>query len=397
MKYLSTLKLLCWEDIKCTMLLMLSFLPSIAVRARKKNVWLIVERINNAEDNGWIFYQWMKSNHSERHVYFLLDKRAKNFDCNDKQMIAWGSFKHYVYYLASDIQIKTMFNTARPSQRICCYYEDYLRKPLKFVYLRHGISASGVEHHTYQLQKARIFICGAKPEYDFVKKYAGYPEGYVQYTGFARFDDLLSQQTDGKFVLIMPTWRRYIEDYTCTNEQNTQRFINSSYFQHIHSLLSNTELVDFVLSIGYKIKFSIHAQFKKYLHLFKDIDPRIEIIDGKPTVHELLMSTSLLITDYSSVFFDVAYMRKPMIFYQFDYTEFREKHFSEGYFSFERDGMGPVVDTEEALLTTLRSYYDGEKIANKPEYIERCDKFFPIHDNKNCERIYQAVINIEKE
>ena len=114
-------------------------------------------------------------------------------------------------------------------------------------------------------------------------------------------------------------------------------------------------------------------------------------------LHELLMSTSLLITDYSSVFFDVAYMKKPMIFYQFDVEEYRKKHFSEGYFSYNRDGMGPVVETQEALIESLKGFYDGEKFVNSEFYLERCDRFFPTHDKKNCERIYNAIKAIEQD
>ena len=65
------------------------------------------------------------------------------------------------------------------------------------------------------------------------------------------------------------------------------------------------------------------------------------------------MDCALLVTDYSSVFFDVAFLRKPVVYYQFDEEEFRKYHYQKGYFDFRRDGFGPVCTTQEALLGAL--------------------------------------------
>lgn len=383
-------------DFKAVFMLIVTALPALILKLRKKDIWLVVERMNGAEDNGWIFYQWLRKHHPERNVYFVLQKDAPQFNPSDDHILAWGSFRHYTYYQASRMHIKALFVAPRPTQRVCCYYERYFKKPITTIYLRHGISVSGVEHHRYDVMRVRMFVCGAKPEYDYISQNAGYPEGYVQYTGFARFDELLDLQSDGRFILVIPTWRRYLVDLEATDEENDRRFLESSYFRHLNALLSNREFIDYVESIGYHIKFCIHAEFRRFLHLFKDIDPRVDVVKRGTSIHELLMATSLLITDYSSVFFDVAYMKKPMIYYQFDYEEFRENHFSEGYFSFERDGMGPVVKTEQEVVDEVKAYYDGRNFVNSDLYLQRCATFFPTHDSHNCERIYNAIVKIEQ-
>ena len=395
-KLINELKKLELLDFKSALMLLVTALPALILKMRKKNIWLIAERVTGAEDNGWIFYQWMRKNHPERNVYFILLKGISKFDENDDHMIGWATFRHYMYYQASRVHIKATFVPPRPTQRVCSYYESYIKKNIIRIYLRHGISVSGIEQHRYEVQKVRMFVCGAKPEYDYIRQSAGYPEGYVQYTGLARYDDLLDKQSDGRFILVIPTWRRYIVDLEGTVAENNKNFLESSYYQHFNSLLSNKEFIDYLESIGHKMKFCIHAEFRRFLPLFKDIDPRVEIVKGGTSIHELLMSTSLLITDYSSVFFDVAYMKKPMIYYQFDYKEFRTKHFSEGYFIFERDGMGPVVHTEQDLIDKVKAYYDGKRFVNNEFYLQRCSKFFPTHDNHTCERIYNAIREIEE-
>ena len=396
-KILEEIKKLEWADIKSVLLLILSAIPGYIVRLRnKKKVWLLVERPNNAEDNGWIFFQWLKKNHPDEPFYFILNKDAKQFDPNDKHMIAKGSFSHYVYYQASNTFIKTNFMPPRPTQRVCSYYEQFIKRNFVTAYLRHGITASSIEHHLYSVLHVDLFVCGAKPEYDYICQNAGYPEGYVQYTGLARFDDLLENQSDGRFILIMPTWRRYVTSILNTAEENERSFLESSFYHHFKSLLSNKEFIDYVESIGHKVKFCIHAEFRRFLHLFDDIDPRIEVVENGESIHELLMATSLLITDYSSVLFDVAYMKNPMIFYQFDQEEYHQNHVSEGYFSYEHDGMGPIITTEQDLVKTVKGYYNGQAFVNNEFYLQRCDRFFPTHDNHNCERIYQAIKQIER-
>ena len=79
--------------------------------------------------------------------------------------------------------------------------------------------------------------------------------------------------------------------------------------------------------------------FKEYC-FNKDI-----IIADKDTfdVQDLLIRSQILITDYSSVFFDFAYMKKPEIFFQFDNERYRNSHYKEGYFSYELDGFGKVT------------------------------------------------------
>ena len=83
-------------------------------------------------------------------------------------------------------------------------------------------------------------------------------------------------------------------------------------------------------------------------------------------------------------------MEKPVIYYQFDEEEFRRYHYQEGYFSYEKHGFGPVVKTEEALLDAIRECAsNGFKMSG--EYKKRLEAFYPVRDEKNCERTYEIL------
>jgi CDP-glycerol glycerophosphotransferase (TagB/SpsB family) len=108
----------------------------------------------------------------------------------------------------------------------------------------------------------------------------------------------------------------------------------------------------------------------------------------------LMRESKLLITDYSGVGFDFAYMYKPVLYYQFDKEEYYRGHYlhSEVY-SMEEDGLGSVVCSEHQLMEELRLLLE-DRFVMPSKYMKRVDDFFTYHDNKNCERIYKAVTSM---
>ena len=76
-------------------------------------------------------------------------------------------------------------------------------------------------------------------------------------------------------------------------------------------------------------------------------------------------------------FFDFAYMGKPVFYYQFDSEEYRAGHYQEGYFSYEKDGFGPVLRTEKDLCSKLLSCLEQNGRA-EALYAQRIQKFFEI-------------------
>ena len=394
MSKFSKLQKLDSRDLKGLVLLFVSFIPAWILRKRNPNIWIIVERKDDAQDNSWFFYCWVKKNHPEQQIYFILEKHSHSFDTTDKSMVPWGGFKHWMLYLASDIHIMTTFLRPMPNFRVCCYVEKYFKRHVKRIYLRHGIHKDGLEQHKYSLLKVRIFICGAKPEYDYFYNFSDYPKECVKYTGFARYDDLFGEKTDGRYILIMPTWRRYV-GWGDDEKENEKQFLASEYYCRYVSLLQNKDLLEFARENGYKIFFNLHQQYRRFEHLFPAVDENVvSYVKSHESLHDYLMGASLLITDYSSVFFDVAYMDKPVVFYHFDYEEFRSKHFSEGYFSYERDGMGPVVKDEESLVETVKELFDGHSFVLPDKYKERSSRFFVYRDCNNCARIYNEIKKI---
>jgi CDP-glycerol glycerophosphotransferase (TagB/SpsB family) len=234
-----------------------------------------------------------------------------------------------------------------------------------------------------------LFICGALPEYNFILNEFGYNKTTAKYTGFARFDKFFdsTEKKKNKSVLVMPTWRR---------NADKKNLVESDYFSTWQALLRNEELTALLERYGYSLNFYLHPLFQKYSNLFTSKNSRINICSSENyDIQELLISSKLLVTDYSSVFFDFSFMNKPLIYYQFDKDYFQSSHYKKGYFNYDKDGFGPVAYDVKSLMHYLEEYFANDCML-EDVYKKRSDDFFPLKDNLNCYRIYNAIKELHK-
>ena len=142
---------------------------------------------------------------------------------------------------------------------------------------------------------------------------------------------------------------------------------------------------------GYDAVFYPHFEVQRFLSSFHTENPHVKIgALGQMDVQTLLMASALLITDFSSIQFDFAYMLKPEIYYQFDEARYWGTHHDRGYFDYRADGFGEVVTTQEALLTAIEAALASE-CAVTPEMQKHIRDTFGALDDHNCERNHQAI------
>ncbi len=108
--------------------------------------------------------------------------------------------------------------------------------------------------------------------------------------------------------------------------------------------------------------------FKKIISELENTN-RIHFIDPKSDVYPLLKYIDILITDYSSIFFDFLYLDRPIIFYAFDLHKYRSSD-RELYFDYTNFVPGPVTSNFEELTGLLEKYLTSNN-DNKDEYAEK--------------------------
>jgi CDP-glycerol glycerophosphotransferase (TagB/SpsB family) len=372
-----------------------ALLYKIYLKLSKKNIWLICEQHNTARDNGYHFFKYMNKEHQEIKTIYAID-----FDCKDYQLvksigkvIKWGSLKHYFYYMACTYNVSS-HKDGNPNQFIFTILHLYLNLFNNRVFLQHGITKDNIPMFYQENTKFKLFICGAKKEYEYITKNFHYNKNEVVYTGFARFDNLIDFEVNDKQIAIIPTWRNWLgrETNALTKEQN---FLETEYFIKWNSLLNNKKLIDYINQNNINIIFYPHIMMQKFVNNFETKSSNIKILKAnEKNIQELLKESVMLITDYSSVFFDFAYMKKNINYYQFDYEEYRKKQMPEGYFDYKENGFGPVFETEDDLVNNIIKLIDN-KFKVDEKYKQRMDEFFEKHDKMNCERIYQEILKLK--
>lgn len=354
----------------------------------KKKIYIIGERSDQCQDNGYHLFKYVRENFKDDKFYYCIEKESKQLDKIRYlgNILYYKSFKHYLYYILAEKLICAHVGSCTPDTAVIWKLEskEYINK--KRFFIQHGITKEELPQLMYPKVKFETFVCGAKAEYSFVKDIFGFPEGIVKYLGLCRFDNLHNFKVKNQ-ILVMPTWRQWF-GMNGNNELSKEEFKKSEYFEKYYRLINNLELNEVLKENDMELIFYPHHEMQRYIELFKSKFNNVIIADKKIyDVQTLLKESEILITDYSSIAFDFAYMKKSVIYYQFDKEEYDSKHYAKGYFDYKEDGFGPIVEDINQLMYAI-------KISKKNDlkYVTRKDKFFELYDNKNCERHYKEIV-----
>ena len=387
----SNLKYIKLNDFIAILIFIFMIIPSLLFKLFNKirniKIMLICENGQTARDNGYHFYKYVRINHPDEYCYYVIDKKSEGYNSVKKygNIIQYKSLKHWLYYLSATYNISSQ-KDGNPNAPLFYFFHVVLGLYNNRIFLQHGITKDNAKWLYYKNCKFKYFICGAKDEYNFIKNYFGYPKENVLYTGFARFDNLYNNQINKKQILIMPTWRQWLGRKT---NSLGEKFIfeNTPFFKNWNNLLNDEKFIDFVEQNKIEIIFYPHMNMQQFLKSFSVNSKNIKIASMKTDIQKVLKESSILITDYSSVFMDFAYMLKPIIFYQFDYDEYREKQYDEGYYDY-KNGFGPSLKNKNELINEIIKIYNN---GLEKKYIDRMKSFFEIRDKNNCKRIYDEI------
>ncbi len=380
------------SKLKYSIFLVLYFVlfPFAKLLYGRKDKWLICEMRDYAQDNGFIFFEYLVKNHSEIKPIYLLNKNHYKFNELSKlgKVIPFGSFRHFLMAIGCHVKISSQIFGYAPWIQMATYFRRNKTRDIH-VFLQHGIIKNTHENLFGNVCRSLdIFVCGAKPEYDFIKSCFHYDNDAPKYTGLARYDKLNNKCCDNQ-LLFMPTWRSELKDVS------DEEFTKSDFYINWSGILTNKKLNIFCKQHGLRIVFYLHHEFQRFSNLFESNDIVSVIKLGEKTVQQLLIESKLLVTDFSSVYFDFAYMKKPMVYFQFDESTFYDCHYQKGYFDYRRDGFGPVCLGINDVINNIIEIVDNDFAISK-DYMNRINLNFLYNDDKNCERIYKEIVEVEK-
>src|SRR5690606_7135001 len=104
-------------------------------------------------------------------------------------------------------------------------------------------------------------------------------------------------------------------------------------------------------------------------------------------IQELYLLADMLITDYSSVMFDYALLKRPILLYCYDLDEYITRRGM--YFDFAEKAPGPVCKTIEELIKYIKQ---PEKLAEYADSLERfVEEFGSLEDGKASAKVIETV------
>ncbi len=182
-----------------------------------------------------------------------------------------------------------------------------------------------------------------------------------------------------KVILYAPTWRD--NDRTDIGNYNFKLKIDLDSF--------SKELSDeYVLLIRAHYLVSEHLNLENYSNVYD--------LSNANDINELFLMSDVLITDYSSVYFDYANLSRPILFFAYDKDEYAND-IRGFYLPYESDLPGPVFETSEALIEYIKSmqYVD---IPHSDNYRKFNNKYNQLDDGGATERVSEKIIGtLDKE
>lgn len=377
----------------------------IATLFKKKPLWIVSDRPTVANDNGEAFFRYLSEKNPKDIKYeFVINKGCADAERMKQygKVVYFNTLKYKFHFLLADNVISSQANDFILNA-FTIEENRYIRDlcTFNFVFLQHGIIKDDLSKWLQKKnKKIDLFVTSARAEQmSIVNGDYGLDESKVILTGLPRFDRLYNKKSNlKKQILIMPTWRRSIsESYDKDNNSvYFDKFIDTEYFKFFNNLINDEKLLRVMREHGYTGKFCLHPIHAKQAVDYNGNDV-FSIVNGTVDYQSLFTESALMITDFSSTFFDFCYLQKPVIYAQFDREDFYAGQiYDEGYFEYGRDGFGPVCKTYEQTRNKLITAIMNDCQLDD-EYKNRINNFYAYHDNHNCDRIYNEICKLNKE
>lgn len=139
----------------------------------------------------------------------------------------------------------------------------------------------------------------------------------------------------------------------------------------------------------YVLLIRMHVVISKRLRIPEEYRESIINVSAYPDIQELMLLSDILITDYSSVFFDYLNTNNPILFYTYDLEEYRDK-LRGFYLDFEKDAPGPLCIEEDTLLDAITNIEQVQE-EYRDKYQEAKNRFCYLDDGNAAQRVVDKV------
>lgn len=364
---------------------------------RNKRIWLTFDKLYKGGDNGEYFFKYANTVKDDVEVYYVIDKDSPDckrlLEYDKKHVLIHNSLRCKLYALNAEAVAATHASVMQ-----YCGFPKYLVPNFldlfnaKIICIQHGLTVQQLGQYQNRLYDNTTLYCLASKyeKQNLMHPIYGYEEDMLKINGLARYDGL--KNNDKKFILITPTWRRNVVTLGIAYKKKpyNEHFKHTEYFRLYNTLINDKRLIECAKKTGYGITYLLHPAMSPQIEDFEQ-NGFVEIVaaSGDMSYEKILTEASLMVTDYSGVQFDFAYMRKPIVYYHPDTLP---PHYESGGIDYPTQGFGPIITNHDAVVSEICKYMENS-CKTEPEYIRRANDFFEYDDFNNAKRIYEEIYN----
>ena len=206
---------------------------------------------------------------------------------------------------------------------------------------------------------------------------SGYPRNDILYNAnedrISEIRKNLNLEDGKKTILYAPTWR-------------DDEFYDSGSIKF--NLKLDLKMLEEALGDEYCVLVRTHYFIADKLDLSEFGNFAIDV-SRYDDIAELYLISDILITDYSSVFFDYANLKRPILFYTYDLDKY-EHQLRGFYIDIRKDVPGPLLFTTQEVIDSIKNI-GTLKEEYKETYDEFYEKFCNIDDGNASRRIVEKV------
>ena len=365
--------------------------------------------INEPIEENWVMFETFMGKSYADSPKYIYEYLAKNYPgkykfiwvLNDpKEKLPYEGIivkrftKKYAYYLAKSKYF--VFNIRQPlwfrKREGQVFLETWHGTPLKrLAFDQEEVTAASPTYKSQfyrQKQEWDYLIAANKFSSDIFKSCFMYTNGTMLEIGYPRNDLLYAPNKDQialdlkkklhipldkKTILYAPTWR------------------DDEYYgkgQYKFKLKLDLEMMKEELGDEYVILLRTHHYIADALDVtgVEDFAYNLSKYDD---ITEIYLISDICITDYSSVFFDYANLKRPMLFYTYDIDKYRDV-LRGFYIDMEKELPGPLVYSTKEVIDQIKHLDEmNQKYAQRYEVFY--DKFCSIDDGNASQRAVEAV------
>lgn len=237
-------------------------------------------------------------------------------------------------------------------------------------YLGHGVLAlkrMGVDYRRSSKLFDRVLVGST---FDFeAHRHLGFKSKELRKIGYPRWDDLKGDQKsdEKKHILFFPTWRGWVD------KLNDEEFVQSEYFSKIQELMNSNKMQALLNAQNAVLDVYLHPNMRRFTNLLIDDNAyqNVNVLNpDEVSVAEIEVQSDMIISDYSSVVWDFAVQKKPVVFYQFDREQYQTM--VNGYFELTELPVGTVTETVEGVIAAVENYLsiDSEMTTEEKEWVD---------------------------